>query len=295
MKERKNRFARKSTQEIVTVCIVTPILFIWALSLLYPFFWATMNTFKTPSDFLRDSFAFPKEWHFENWVDAFRVLKVQKTNLSQADMVEMIINSIWWMVGQVSISTFVTLLASYAIAKYPYKFGKFLYLFNIVIMAIPIVGSMPAQYSLYHSLKIVNSPFMLLISAGCLGSSALMIYYSYFQNISWSYAEAVFIDGGGHWTVFFKIMLPQAMPITSAMVIIACIGSWNDYFTPLIYLADYPTLATGLYKMSAESTTAQNKPMYFAAVLLSAIPMFVIFMIFQEKIMTSVSIGGLKG
>lgn len=137
MKERKNRFARKSTQEIVTVCIVTPILFIWALSLLYPFFWATMNTFKTPSDFLRDSFAFPKEWHFENWVDAFRVLKVQKTNLSQAGMVEMIINSIWWMVGQVSISTFVTLLASYAIAKYPYKFGKFLYLFNIVIMAIP--------------------------------------------------------------------------------------------------------------------------------------------------------------
>jgi ABC-type glycerol-3-phosphate transport system permease component len=122
-----------------------------------------------------------------------------------------------------------------------------------------------------------------------------MIYYSYFQNISWSYAEAVFIDGGGHWTVFLKIMLPQAMPITSAMVIIACIGAWNDYMTPLLYLPDYPTLATGLYKMSTESLTANNKPMYFAAILVSAMPMFAIFMIFQEKIMTSVSIGGLKG
>lgn len=294
--QKKGFFARKSLTEIIVTIVVTPILFLWAITLLYPFLWAFLNTFKTPSEFLLDSFSLPKSFDFHNWTDAFRVLEVTSSNgLSTIGMWEMILNSLWWMFGSVFISTFVTMLASYALAKYDYKFGKFLYLFNLVIMAIPIVGSLPAQYSLYYDLGIINSPLLLVTSAGCIGGSAVLIYYSYFKNISWSYAEAVFIDGGGHWTVFFQVMVPQAMPIVSAMSIIACIGCWNDYFTALMYLPDYPTLATGLYNMTGTTTTANNKPLYFAAVLLSAIPMFILFIAFQEKIMTSVSFGGLKG
>lgn len=295
MKEEKTKF-KKSLQERLVHYIVFPILLLWAVTLLYPFFWAFINSFKSAGEFFENSFSFPDKWLFSNWAEALRTLEVPKTNpLKTASMYEMILNSVWWMFGSVLISTAVTVMMAYALAKYNFKLGKILHAFSLVVMTISVVGAFPAQYALFNKLQLINSPVMLVTAAGCIGGSSLLIYYSFFKNISWSYAEAVFIDGGGHWTVFLKIMIPQAMPIIAAMSVIGCIGIWNDYFTALIYLRDFPTLATGLYLMSVTSTTVNNKPLYFAAVLISAIPIFIIFMIFQDKIMTSVSMGGLKG
>ena len=286
----------KSKQEIAISAIVFPILFLWSITLLYPYLWAFLNSLKNPGEFLLDSFSLPEKWLFSNWVTAVETLRVQKTNpLESVGIIGMIINSVWWMFGSVAVNTVVTLMMAYGLAKYNFKLGKFLHAFSLVVMTITVVGAFPSQYALYNKMGITNSPAMLLTSAGCIGTSALLIYYSFFKSISWSYAEAVFIDGGGHWTVFLKIMIPQAVPIISAMAVIGCIGMWNDYFTPYIYLRDYPTLATGLYLLQTSSLTANNKPLYFAVVLLSALPIFIIFICFQDKIMTSVSMGGLKG
>ncbi|MGN1078514.1 MAG: carbohydrate ABC transporter permease [Candidatus Gallimonas sp.] len=286
----------KSKQEIIVTAIVCPILFVWSVTLLYPYLWAFLNSLKTPGEFLLDSFSLPDKWLFSNWGTAIQTLRVQKSNpLESVGIIGMIINSIWWMFGSVAVNTIVTVMMAYGLAKYHFRVGKFLHAFSLVVMTITVVGAFPSQYALYNKLGITNSPAMLLTSAGCIGTSSLLIYYSFFKGISWSYAEAVFIDGGGHWTVFLRIMVPQAAPIISAMMVIGCIGMWNDYFTPYIYLRDFPTLATGLYVLQTSSLTANNKPLYFAVVLLSALPIFVIFMCFQEKIMTSVSMGGLKG
>ena len=293
-KERRKTI--RSKQEIIVSCIVFPILFLWSLTLLYPFLWAFLNSLKEPGEFLLDSFSLSDKWLFSNWATAVKTLNVPKSNpLETVGILGMIVNSIWWMFGSVLVNTVVTAMMAYALAKYHYRIGKFLHAFSLVVMTISVVGAFPSQYALYNKLHITNSPAMLLTSAGCIGTSSLLIYYSFFKNISWSYAEAVFIDGGGHWTVFLKVMIPQAIPIISAMAVIGCIGLWNDYFTPYIYLRDFPTLATGLYLLQTSSLTVNNKPLYFAVVLLSALPIFIIFMCFQEKIMTSVSMGGLKG
>lgn len=296
MKEKEKKLKIVSKQEIIVTAIVFPILLLWSITLLYPYLWAFLNSLKDPGEFLLDTFALPKKWLFSNWAEAIETLRVQKSNpLETVGIVGMIINSIWWMFGSVAINTIVTSMMGYALAKYDFKVGKFLHAFSLAIMTITVVGAFPSQYAMYTSLGIRNTPAMLFTSAGCIGTSGLLIYYSFFKNISWSYAEAVFIDGGGHWTVFLRIMIPQALPIISALAVIGCIGMWNDYFTPYVFLRDYPTLATGLYLLQTSSLTVNNKPLYFAVVLLSAIPIFVIFMCFQDKIMTSVSMGGLKG
>ena len=295
-KTARGRNRLQGRQGIVWKSIAFPILLLWSFTLIYPFVWAFINSFKTPMEYMKDSFSLPAEWAFSNWTTAFTALNVPLTDARRsANMFHMILNSIWWMVGNVALSNCVTIGMAYAIAKYKFRFGRFLYVLNLVLMTIPIVGAFPSQYSLYKSLGIMNTPFMLITCMGCLGGSNLMFYYSYFKNISWTYAEAVFIDGGGHWTVFLKIMIPQAMPIISALVILACITAWNDYFTALVYLRDFPTLATGLYLMSVSSTLSRNMPVYYAAVLWSVLPMFILFALFSNKIMTSVSIGGIKG
>ena len=286
----------KKNDGMLFKAIVFPVLFIWALTLIYPFVWSFINTFKTPVEYLEDSFVFPEQWLFSNWIKAFEKLKVELTMPGKyANLFDMIFNSVWWTLGAVVLSNAITMSMAYAISKYKYKMSGVLYTMNLIIMTIPIVGAFPSQYRFYKMLGIINSPTMLVTTMGCMGSANLMLYYSFFKSISWTYAEAVFIDGGSDWTVFFKIMIPLATPIVTALVILSFISYWNDYFTALVFLRDFPTLATGLYIMSVSSSTKNNMPLYLSAVLLSVVPTLVIFCCFSSKIMNSVSIGGIKG
>jgi ABC-type glycerol-3-phosphate transport system permease component len=161
-------------------------------------------------------------------------------------------------------------------------------------MVLPIVGNLPATYKMYNDLNITNSPLLLVVNAGGLGGN-FMILYATFQGVSNSYMEAAKIDGAGHYSIFFQVMLPQAMPTMFAIFLLGFIGSWNDYMGPLLYLEDYPTLATGLMVFEKDMIYNINMPVFYAGTVILVLPTIVLFAIFSDKMMTSVSIGGLKG
>ena len=113
-----------------------------------------------------------------------------------------------------------------------------------------------------------------------------------------TYAESAKIDGAGHATIFFRIMLPLAKPSLFAVGIITFIGYWNDYYAPYMYLRNYPTLAVGIYQMSSDITTGANSydyPALFAIMTISVVPIIVLFSIFQKTIMENMVAGGIKG
>ena len=141
----------------------------------------------------------------------------------------------------------------------------------------------------------VDSPLILLAYCSGFGMNFLVIY-SFFKGISWSYAEAAFIDGAGNSKVFFSIMLPMALPAVSAMGIMGFVGMWNDYLTPILYMSrTFPTLASGIYLYEKKIAYTANQPVYFAGVILSLVPVMAIFLAFQNKIMSNIYAGGLKG
>ena len=109
------------------------------------------------------------------------------------------------------------------------------------------------------------------------------------------YAEAVYIDGGGEFTVYFKIMLPFAMPIFFSLFILNGMSCWNDYMTPLLYMPSWPTLASGMYLARSPLIRQGKSAIYYAATIISVLPMLTIFVCFNDLIMKNVSIGGLKG
>ena len=73
------------------------------------------------------------------------------------------------------------------------------------------------------------------------------------------------------------------------------IGGWNDYTAPTLYLPSYPTLASGMYQVANTLQRTGRVPIYFAGLVMSVIPILLLFCVFGNKMMTSVSIGGLKG
>ena len=91
------------------------------------------------------------------------------------------------------------------------------------------------------------------------------------------------------------IMLPQAAGPIATLCIMSAIGSWNDYMPMILYLPSYPTLASGLYTYQSNAIRGVNFPVYFAGVIISLIPVIVIFACFSDLMMKNMSVGGLKG
>ena len=145
-------------------------------------------------------------------------------------------------------------------------------------------------------LNILNSPLFLITFANGMGFNFLVLH-GYFKSLPWDYVEASFIDGGNHFNTFFKIMLPQAKGVITALYVVSFIGVWNDYSGPILFLEKYPTLASGIYIYDTTIFHDGNGdiPMLFAGVIMSVIPILALFIAFQEKIMNISIGGGLKG
>lgn len=299
-KREASRFKRWSKSEKIVLTAVTVLFSIYSISLIYPFFFTFVNSLK-PANVYKPLyfFDFEKGLNWDNYASA-----LSYSNSKGVSLISMFFNSFW----ETCLATFLGMVASslmaYTTAKYNFKYLKFLYALGIFSMVIPIIGSTPAMYQLLSDLGIRNNPLLIgSIWFNGFGFSFLVLY-GFFKSVSWSYAEAAFIDGAGHFKTFLKVMLPQALPAVMSIMIISAIGFWNDYMTPLLYMPEYPNVALGLYLVKIDAGNGQflNKlgrdvgmPGFYAMMLLSLIPIIVVFVAFQKIIMENVSTGGLKG
>ena len=227
-----------------------------------------------------------------NFVDAWNNLKHEGTGVP-----EMIGNSLWFAGGSAVLGVFLSSCGAYICAKYKFWGRKFLYWFALITMMIPVVGSMPSNLKFVSAMGVYNSRLYILVMSQTVGA-AFIIMYSCFQSVDWAYAESAFIDGAGHFTVFFKIMLPQVISPMTALILADFILFWADVESSLIYYPELPTLSTGLYHFRSFVITAEGMrryPAYFAAILLCVIPTVTLFTIFQRKLMDIQLSGGLKG
>lgn len=280
----------KSKHQTIIFSIVLVLFVTYAITLVYPFIWMLLSSLKTGEQFTdANPFSLPEEWRFGNYIEAMKSLQINDFNFFT-----MVFNSIWQTVCGTAINIIVTCMTAYVVAKYTFKGRSIVYGIAIVVMILPIVGSLPASYKLRIDLGIYDTPLQLITATGGFGFNFLVLY-GFFSNISWSYAEAAFVDGAGDDRIFWRIMLPQAMPAVLTLTILSFIGGWNDYMGPILYYPSYPTLASGLYLYELIAKRTGNYPIYFAGAVISIIPIMIIFVAFQNTIMTSVSAGGLKG
>jgi ABC-type glycerol-3-phosphate transport system permease component len=264
---------------------------LYAASIIYMLFWGTMSSLKDGvEEYFKSPFALPEKLIFENYSEAVKVMSV-----NDVSFFTMTFNSTWFSVGSILINiTFVSITA-YIFAKYQFRFKRFLYALSLFIMMMPIYGAMPAQYSLYTMLGIIDSPMILLTHLSVFGSTSFIIVHGFYKNLSWAYAESAMIDGAGDWTIYFKIMLPQARSILASFMLINFIGNWNDYMTPILFLQNMPTLASGLFTYQTIVERTGNYPLFFAGIILSMLPIMVIYSMMHKTLIENMSFGGLKG
>ncbi|MDR1092679.1 MAG: carbohydrate ABC transporter permease [Clostridiales bacterium] len=260
---------------------------VWTLVFFGGFAWIILNSLKDRLQYVLDKTGLPDVWRFRNYIDAFTVLSAGGKGVPL-----MIWNSLWRVVGSIAISTACSFTVGYCLARYKFPGRDLLYWICIVTMMIPIYGSMAASLRLRAALGMYDTPLILL---GALGIGGMLIPYSCFKNLPREYAESAFMDGASHFRVYFTIMLPQMIPIMTALGVTSFIGGWNDYMTSIVYMPSYPTLATGLYLYQVESARKMNYPILFAGIIMSIVPALALFIAFQNTFLEINIGGGLKG
>lgn len=285
----KNNIIKRSRSQKIVFAIVFVIFCLYSICLIYPYIFAFNAALKENGRiFTRDMVSLARPARWKNFIEVFNEFLVGESNYFK-----MTWNSIWYAFGGAMVKLITVTLSSYVVSKYKFKVRDVIYNILVFTMLLPIVGAGPAMYKLLSDLNFIESPLMIFTFAG--GLMDLMLF-AYFKSVPWEYAEAAFIDGAGHFKVFYKIMLPQAMPAISVIFIMTIVSCWNDYSAPILYMNEkYPTLASGLYSFHERIRYSGKHPIFFAGALIAILPPLTIFIAFQNSIMDKIFLGGLKG
>ncbi len=283
--------------------IIISLLCLYALSLLVPIFWMLMNSVKSYIDYyLIPTYEFPEVPTFENYQTILTKLKYTAQRPSGERVTfgvfSMFTYSIIWSTLGPVFSIFVTTLAAYVLSRYKFRGNNLIFTVGIVVMILPIVGTLGSAMLVRKALGIYDNMLLMILTGPATAFSGLnfLILYAAFKNIPWAYAEAVFIDGGGHLKVLFSIMLPLVLPTCGVLVLLGAIAGWNDFETFLIWLPSYANIALGLYSFQYDlQLSGGTLPEVLAGFVLVSIPMVMLYIIAQRPLMKNMIVGGLKG
>ena len=274
------------------------ILALYAISLLAPLCWSLMTSFKG-SEFDNDNFGWPTEF-VNNYKDIFTKFKAAIPNPKggsslHVNVVGMLSNSLWYAIGAAIISTTVSYMVAYVVARFKFKFCNVIYMVIILQMIIPTVGTFPSEFRIANQLHLYNTPYGILFMKSYVTGLYFLAFYAALRVIPRDYEEAAQLDGCGNFGIMFRIIIPMTTGVISTVFLLVFIAFWNDYQTPLLYMPSYATLSYGLYQYVNESMIEDvTKPEELAASMVLAVPLFILFIIFQKKLLGRVSLGGLK-
>ena len=297
IKKKKRGATRTRFSPVMIVMLVVLVLYV--ISLIIPFVWGFFTSFKDYLDFINDPVGLPKEWVW-NYGTVIQKYYIAVTNdkigTKLVYLDRMYINSLLYAVGSAIVAGIVPCITAYLCARFRNKFSGLLYSIAIVTMILPIVGNMPSQIIVSRTLGLYDHIWgMWIMNASYLGLYFL-VFYNVFRALPKDFTEAAKIDGAGNVSILFRIVLPVVRNTLFTVILIKFIDFWNDYQTPLIYLPSSPTAAYGLYWMSKTTENGMNSvPMRLAASMMIFIPILIIFLLLQKRLLGNLMVGGIKG
>lgn len=285
--------SRPSAGDIVYKILVTAGILLFSLSFLFVLVWMFCNSIRPQKSYFNNVLAF---WNlkgatFDNYVKIFTT----KYSSAKITMFGMLKNSLVLIAVCTGLQAIVPVITGYVVARYKTGLGAVAVQLVIISMVVPAIGSTASTYAFMSAIKLKDKWLgIFLMNAGGLGFG-MLLYKNYFSSVSWEYAESAFLDGAGNLRVFFSIMYPQALPLIVSMAILNVIGLWNDYMTPYLFLNSKPTVALGVYSIQTRAEQSGAMPQAFAAMTFMTVFVLAIYAGFSKTIMSSMSVGGLKG
>ncbi|WP_253076158.1 carbohydrate ABC transporter permease [Sinobaca sp. H24] len=252
----------------------------------YPFLYMVSTSLKSMNEFFVNPFqVIPESFTFQNYVAVFDM-----------GLTTYFVNSLLITVSAVILVVFVASLASYPLSRMRFKLNRPLFLLFVAGMMLPIHATLIPIFVLTQNMGLYDTLFALLgpYIAFSLPIS-IFILTQFMQEIPKELEEAAQMDGANHWKLFWKIMFPNLAPAIATIVIYNFVFLWTEFIFALILISSpgNMTLPLGLQNFYGEFSV--NVPGLMAALTLASIPVIVVFLLAQEKVVKGLTGGAVKG
>ena len=277
---------RKSTQkENISLWLSRIVIWIVLIMVLFPALWIVMASFSKGDSFFMTSLV-PKQLSVENYVSLFR----------ETDFALWVFNSLKLCLIVAVIQLVLTSLSAYAFSRLRFPGRTKGLMALLVLQVFPNSMALAGYYVLIYKFGLADN-FLAIILVLAAGSAFnIWLLKSYMGGIPKELDEAAFVDGAGHFTTFFRIVLPLATPELVVIFLFSFIGTYSEYVISSVFLQSPGnfTLAIGLQSFITNQFAA-HWTLFAAAAVLASLPIMLIFMMLQKYIQNGLTAGGVKG
>ncbi|MCC8102594.1 MAG: carbohydrate ABC transporter permease [Clostridiales bacterium] len=260
---------------------------LWALIVLFPFYWMVLTSVKSYSEYSSEYIPkfFTMTPTLQNYADAF----------TEVPLARYLTNTVIFAVATTALMLVVITLAAFAFARLQFRGKNLVFVFFLSLMMIPNELVIITNFVTITNLDLRNS------YAGLILPSVTSVFYIYllkenFEQIPDSLYYAAKVDGTSDFKYLWKVMLPISKPTLTTVTILKVIECWNSYVWPRLITDDqnYYLVSNGIQEIRENGFGRENIPAMLAAVVVISVPLIVLFLIFRKQIMAGVSRGGLK-
>ena len=263
------------------------VLVIGGISMVFPFVWMLLTSFKTLPQLLKNPLEFlPNPWTVDNYTEAWNAVPFGQAYLNSAYIAVLVV-----------VGTLITAsMAGYAFARIRFKGSKVLFIVFLATQMIPAQVTLIPFYLLMSQLGWVDSHLALIVPGMIANPFAVFLMRQFVLALPRELEEAALVDGAGRWRIFWSIVLPNLKPGLAALSIITALGVWNAFLFPLVLLNTPDLFTVPLLLTSFQGQFGSiNYGLVMAASAIATVPMLIVFVIGQRKILNSMAASGLGG
>ena len=278
--ERLGEHGRKTITQIIFV--------VYGVIVVFPMVWLLYTAFKPTSELFASAWSLPVEWKLDNFVEAW----------SEARIGDFFWNSLFVTISTLLVQLFVGSMASYSLAKYRFRAQGILYYGFLAGMMFPLFLGIVPLFFLVKSLGLLDSHLGLIVVYAAFGIPfTVFVLTTFFRTIPTEIMEAGVMDGCGHFSLYWRIMLPLAKPGLTTVGIFTFISIWNEYILALVLLSSshLRTMPLGIAVLQFVQFYEVDFGALFAGLVIVMLPTLLCYVILQEQITKGMTVGAVKG
>jgi len=250
-----------------------------------PFALVLINSFKQRRAIISNPLAWPEVFGLTNYIDAF----------NRMNYVNAFFNSLVITTCSVILIAIFSAMTAYIFVRSDWKFTKVMFVVMIAAMLIPFQAIMIPLVRIYGSLQLLNNKWTLIYMYLGFGSSfSVFIYHGFIKGIPVELEEAALIDGCTRIQAFFRVVFPLLKSTTMTSVILNVLWIWNDFLLPSLVLISAPNRTLPLTTFYFYGTYTSDYGLLMAGLMLTIIPVILLFIFIQKHIIQGVMQGAIK-
>jgi len=260
------------------------LLTIWAVIVIVPFLWVLLSSFKTTKEILASPFSLPAHWSFDNYVHAW----------TDAGIRDFFLNTVIVVGASLVLVMLLGAMCAYVLARFKFPGARFIYYLMLAGLTFPIFLAIVPLFFILRNVGLLNTlPGLTMVYVAFALPFTVFFLYAFFKSLPDEVYEAALMDGAGDWRAFFQIMLPMARPGMATVAIFNFLGLWNQFLLPVALNTDQSryVLTQGMAEFASQAGYAVDFGALFAAVVITVVPVLIVYLIFQRRLEGSVSQG----